>query len=71
MIVYYPEYQPKVPHRFDRMVHAFQWAETKDLLKTLSLMYLMDASYDRQDLLVALTRREREIEALAGAKKVL
>lgn len=57
---YYPDYKPKDATKFSQMEKMFGAAETAESLKSLSLLFVFDASYDRQDILVAMGRVERE-----------
>jgi hypothetical protein len=61
MVAYYSNYIPKDQEKFDRMVKFFEQTKDKKDLNTVTLMFIMDMSYDRQDLLVAMGRREREL----------
>lgn len=60
MTTYYPDHVPKDQERFDRMSQVFRQCATVDEFRKWIFLYTMDASYDRQDLLVALGRVERE-----------
>lgn len=57
--LYYPEYQPKDANRFALMEGVFAVAETEDELRRIELEFILDLSFARQDILVALGRAER------------
>lgn len=57
---YYPEYEPKDQQRFGMMLKTFGSAESHKMLKDISMLYILDLSYAREDILVALGRVERE-----------
>lgn len=57
---YYPEYEPKDAWRFAAMLKIFGEAETHKVLKDMTMLYILDMSYAREDILVALGRIERE-----------
>jgi len=48
------------PEKYDRMVKFFSRAETKDDLTGASLLYVMDMSFSRADICLALKRIELE-----------
>lgn len=56
---YTPGYKPEKQDGFDRMTHVFGKCETLEQLKTWLLMYTMDMSYSRQDIIVASERAAR------------
>jgi|APSaa5957512622_1039677.scaffolds.fasta_scaffold79992_3 hypothetical protein len=49
------------PEKLDRMLKAFEVAESNDELTQLSMLYVFDMTYDRGDVLLAikLTQQER------------
>lgn len=57
--MYYPNYTPIDAEKFSQMVKIFESAPTKESLASLSLIFMIDLSYDRQDLLVAMGRVEQ------------
>jgi len=57
--VYYPNYVPKNEQRFGMMLKAFGNAESHQMLKDMSILYILDLSFPREDILVALGRVER------------
>lgn len=58
--VYYPDYQPKDPDKFEAMLKFLGTATSEAALRQMALLYTFDASYPREDLMVALTRVERQ-----------
>ncbi len=56
---YYSEYKPKNPDKFAAMETLLGRAADVETLRQIMQLYLFDLSYDREDLLVALTRVER------------
>jgi len=56
---YYPEYKPRNPDKFAAMEKLLGSANDVEALGRLVLLYVFDMSYDREDILVALTRVER------------
>lgn len=57
---YHPNYQPKHAEKFLAMLHVFGEARDHKELKAISMMYVFDMSYAREDIVVALGRVERE-----------
>lgn len=57
---YYPEYKPKDAGKFAAMEKLLGSATNLETFRQLVLLYTFDLSYDREDLLVVLTRIERE-----------
>jgi hypothetical protein len=59
---YYAEMSPQAKNReqFDRMVTFFRRADTEDDLKKCVMMFVMDMSYQRSDIMLALGIVERE-----------
>lgn len=57
---YHPNYQPKCAEKFAAMLHVLGEARDHAELKNLAVMYVFDMSYDREDIVVALGRVERE-----------
>lgn len=51
----------KDPEKLDRMLKAFEVAESNDELTQLSMLYVFDMTYDRGDVLLAvkLTKQEK------------
>ncbi len=56
--VYYPEYTPKDPDKFEAMVKLLGTAQSADQLGQLVVLYTFDMTYPREDIMVALTRIE-------------
>lgn len=57
-MIYYPEYQPKNPQHFQDMLHQFTSnPEARGLFVAL---WTLDPAVDRQDIVVALGRAERD-----------
>jgi hypothetical protein len=52
--------QPKNREKFDAMCRVLSAAETKTELAQMSLMYIMDMSYERADIALALHNIEIE-----------
>ena len=59
-VQYYPDYKPEDPEAFERMGKMMRAAETPEELRTVSVMFIMDMSYPRQDIATMLGRVERE-----------
>ena len=57
---YYPEYAPKAPDKFEMMLKLLGTAQSAKQLEQLVQLYTFDMSYPREDIMVALTRVERE-----------
>ena len=57
---YYASHVPKSQWHFDAMLQNFRNCATKDEFEAMRLVYILDMDYDRQDLLVAAGRVERE-----------
>jgi len=57
---YYPEYKPKDADKFSAMIKLMGAAQDEAGLRQVVLLYTFDPSYDREDILVALGRIERE-----------
>lgn len=57
--VYHPHYEPKNKEGFERMLKVFDNAESKKELESLTVLYILDPSYDREDISVAHGRIER------------
>lgn len=60
MAEYYPNYEPENRDKFEQALNAFKHAETPDELKTLTVAFVFDLSYPRQDIYVAIRKVERE-----------
>lgn len=60
MATYYEDYAPKDANKFAEMYNDFQRCKTKEMLAAHATIYTFDRSYDREDILVALGRVERE-----------
>jgi hypothetical protein len=56
---YYPDYKPKNAEKFSQMEKMLSNAENVTALKQLSLMFIFDMSFDREDIMVAIGRVER------------
>jgi hypothetical protein len=56
---YYPDYKPKDAEKFSQMEKMLSCAENVTALKQLSLMFIFDKSFDREDIMVAIGRVER------------
>ena len=56
---YYPEYKPKNADKFAAMEKLLGTAKDVQALRQLVLLYTFDASYAREDILVALGRVEK------------
>lgn len=59
MTAYYPDYKPKDAEKFSQMEKMLSHAENVTALKQLSMMFIFDMSYDREDIMVAIGRVER------------
>jgi len=59
-LMYYDNYVPKNKRHFDNMLIQFRKAENEKSLRDIEIMWIMDFAVDRQDILVALGRVERE-----------
>jgi hypothetical protein len=57
---YYENYVPADQQRFTEMLEDFRRLTSREALKTHVFLYTMDMRYDRQDLMVAWGRVERE-----------
>ena len=57
--MYYPEYKPKNADKFAAMEKFLGSSSDVGTLRQMVLLYMLDLSYDREDILVALTRVER------------
>lgn len=55
-----PGYVPEDADAFERMLTVFRGCEAQDELRTWTVVYTLDLSYPRQDIVVALGRVERE-----------
>lgn len=60
MTEYYPGYVAKNAYHFRDMLDQFRKAPTKEDRDAVAAMWVMDRGVDRQDILVALGRIERE-----------
>ena len=56
---YYPDYKPKDAEKFSQMEKMLSRAENVTALKQLSMMFIFDMSFDREDIMVAIGRVER------------
>lgn len=56
---YYPDYKPKDAEKFSQMEKMLSRAENVTALKQLSMMFILDMSYDREDIMVVIGRVER------------
>ncbi len=56
---YHPGFKPEKPEGFERMTHVFGECDSVEHLRTWVLMYTMDPSYSRQDIIVASERAAR------------
>jgi hypothetical protein len=56
---YYDGYAPADQKRFEQMTKLFACATTLEQLHEVSLLFVFDMAFDRQDILVALGRAER------------
>lgn len=59
-VTYYPEYVPKNQRHFADMLDQFRRAGTKEAREFVATMWTLDRTVDRQDIVVALGRIERE-----------
>lgn len=59
---YYAEMSPQAEDRekFDRMVTFFRTAGSQIALKQMTMMYTLDHSYSRSDIMLAMGTVERE-----------
>jgi hypothetical protein len=57
---YYPGYKPMNPDKFALMDKLLSRATSPEELKSAVLLFLLDATFSREDLLVVLGRIERE-----------
>jgi hypothetical protein len=60
MTEYAPEYIAENTEMFEQLMRAFSATETPDELKTVTFMFLLDLSYSRSDIYVALRRVEKQ-----------
>ena len=58
--VYYPNYSPKSERHFTEMLAQFRTAQTRGDLRTIGALWILSLDVDRQDIVVALGRVERE-----------
>jgi len=58
-MTYYPDYKPKDAAKFSQMEKMFGAVDSADALRSVSMLFVLDMSYDREDILVALGRVER------------
>lgn len=56
---YYPDYKPKNAEKFSQMEKMLGRADSADSLKQLSMLFVLDMSFDREDIMVAIGRVER------------
>ena len=56
---YCPDYKPKDAEKFSQMEKMLSRAENVTALKQLSMMFIFDMSYDREDIMVVIGRVER------------
>lgn len=56
---YYPDYVPKNASKFSELEKVFGECEKVEALKFRVMLYTLDRSYDREDIMVALKRVER------------
>ena len=59
-MIYYADYVPKNERHFLDMLDQFRKARNKDDLMNLEMLWIFSPDVDRQDILVALGRVERE-----------
>lgn len=64
---YYDDYKPKDEQRFSLMLNAFRGAIDLKNLDEISMWYVLDPEYAREDISVAHGRVRREL-ALAGKR---
>lgn len=57
---YYPNYEPEDRDKFEKVLSAFKGAETPVELEALTVAFVFDMSFPRQDIYVALRKVERE-----------
>jgi hypothetical protein len=57
---YYPDYVPKDADRFERMLNIFRACQTDKEFEQMRMAFILDLSYHRQDIIVAMGRVERE-----------
>jgi hypothetical protein len=60
MSEYYPDYKPTNEQHFNNMVNQFRKAPDKELMNDLVILWMFDMTVDRQDIVVALGRVEKE-----------
>lgn len=60
MSVYYAGFMPKNERHFRDMLDQFRKAPDKDAMKAVEILWILSRDVDRQDILVALGRVERE-----------
>lgn len=56
---YYPDYKPKNAEKFSQMEKMLSRADSADSLKQLSMLFVLDMSFDREDIMVVIGRVER------------
>ena len=52
--------QAEEPEKYDRMVKVFDHADTKDELERMAMLYIMDMSFPRGDIALAVKATESE-----------
>jgi len=57
---YYPDYTPKNDAKFKEMDRDLRKAINKEMYESFRLLYMLDMSYPREDILVVTGRIERE-----------
>ena len=60
MSEYYADYVPKNAGHFRDMLDQFRKAPTKEAMENIEMLWILDSGVDRQDILIALGRVERE-----------
>ena len=60
MTTYYADYEPKNPRHFRDMLDQFRKAPDQRALESVEILWVLSRNVDRQDILVALGRVERE-----------
>lgn len=60
MSEYYAGYQPKNEQHFRNMLDQFRKAPDKRAMESVEVLWILSPDVDRQDILVALGRVERE-----------
>ena len=65
---YYPDYRPKNVQHFQAMLTQFRGCRSQDEMDLFAFMWVCDPEVDRQDIVVAIGRVEREARWPAQAQ---